>query len=266
MGYDGFGNFTRDFNWTADKLAAIKITSVRHDGEDDNFATALNQVLLRNGVAPMSGDLKAGGNKITGIGTGAVASPAIQFATDVTTGFWLPAAGVLAFSAVGIERGRFTNTGFSITGKQGINTATPRTELDMAGGVMSIRGVFEDTIVAATSLTGTLNVDVKTAVVYVFTANAVGNFTFNVRGDSTTTLDSIMGIGQTLTFAIEAPQGASAFRCTAITVDGAAPSNTRWTGGAPTSGNANGVDVYLVRVTKTGVATFLVRASQTQEV
>lgn len=265
MPFDGYGNFTRDYNWTADKLANIKITSIRHDAEDDNFATAFNQVLLRNGVAPMTGDLKLGGGKITGIGSGTVAATALQFNADISTGVYLPAAGVLGFSAASVERGRFTNTGFSVTGKVGINTAMPRTPLDMNGGLMSIRGVFEDIIVAATALSGTLNVDVLTSVAYMFTLNASANFTFNVRGDGTNSLDSLMATGQMVTFAVEVPQGATPYYCTAITIGGAAPASIKWTYGAPTAGNASGIDVYLVRVIKTGDATFAVRASLSQE-
>lgn len=264
MGYDGYGNFTRGFNWEEDAANSILITASRMDAEFDNFAAGMNQVMLRSGVAPMTGDLKLGGNKITGLGGGSATSPAIQSNTDVTTGFWFPSPGVLAVGTSGTERARFTNTGMSITGKFGVGTATPRADFDVSG-LTAMGGAFENTVIAAAALTGTVQLDFKVASVYVNTANAAGNFAFNLRGDATTTLDSLMQIGQTCSFAIEVPQGATAYYCTAITVDGAAPSNTRWQGGAPTAGNVSGVDVYTIRVTKTAVATFLVRASLTQE-
>lgn len=266
MAYDGAGIFTRVHNWTADKVALIKIQSVRMDAEFDNFAQGMNEVILRNGVTPFTGNLKLGGNKITGLGSGVVASPAIQGETDATTGIWFPAAGVLAFSAAGVERARASAVGFSITGKFGVNTAAPRTQLDMGGGLMSIRGVFEDIAVAATALTGVVNIDYKTSATYMFTANAAGNWSFNVRGDGATTLDSIMGVGQMLTFAVEVPQGATAYYCTAITIDGAAAAGTKWQGGPLTAGNVSGNDVYLIRVIKTAAATFYVRASMSQEI
>lgn len=265
MPYDGFGNFTRDFNWVSDKNADIPITADRMDSEFDNFAVGMNQVMMRSGVAALTGDLKLGGNKVTGTGQGNAATPSISFQADVTTGVYMPAAGVIGFSAAGTERARATNTGFSVTGKLGVNTATPRTQFDMNGGIASIAGAFEDTVIAAAALTGVVNVDVKTSVVYINTANAAGNWSFNVRGDGTTTLDSMMATGQMLTFAVEVPQGATAYYCTAINVDGAAPASTKWQGGAPTAGNINGVDVYLVRVTKLGAGSFQVRASVTQE-
>jgi hypothetical protein len=177
--------------------------------------------------------------------------------------YW-PAAGVLAFGVAGTERARVANTGMSITGKLGINTATPRTELDVPG-ITSMRGAFEETIIAAAALTGTVHLDLKTGTNYLNTANAVANWTFNIRGDATTTLDSLMAIGQTAVLSAEVPQGATAYRCTGITVDGNVPSSLKWQNGAPTTGNSSASDTYCIRVTKTGTATFVVRASLSRE-
>jgi hypothetical protein len=267
MAFDGFGNFTRLHNWAADKLAAIKITAVRHDEEDDGFATAFNQVVLRNGVAPMTGDLKLGNNKITGIGAGTNLIPSLAYSADPTTGMFFPAAGVVAWSAAGVERIRAHNTGVSVQTGQlfGIGTNTPRTQLDVIG-ISSFQGAFEDTVISASALTGVVNIDYVTSAIVMYTANAVGNWTFNIRADAGNTLNSIMQIGQTMTCAIEVPQGVTPYYCTTITVDGAAPAATKWSGGgAPTAGNASGIDTYLIRVTKTANATFQVRASLTQE-
>lgn len=245
MPYDGSGNFTRAYNWVADKLAAIKIQAARMDGEFDNYATALNQVLLRNGVAPLTGDLKLGANKVTGIAAGAVATPSLTFSGDATTGVYQPSAATIAAAISGVEQARFTSLGLSV------------------GGITSIHGAFESAVIAAAALTGNVHLDYKTGALFINTANAVANFTFNVRGNGTTTLDSMMLVGQTLTLAVEAPQGATAYYCTAITVDSAA-ATVKWFGGAPTAGNVSGIDVYSITVIKTAAATFSVRASLAQ--
>lgn len=119
MPYDAFGNFTRDYNFTNDKLAGIKIQSVRVDGECDNYATGFNQVILRNGVAPMEGNLKLGGNDINGISAASAGTPGLSFVGDVTTGFYLPSPGELGFSAVGEEVMRITSGGVQVTGLLG---------------------------------------------------------------------------------------------------------------------------------------------------
>lgn len=266
MPYDGFGNFTRDYNWTADKLAAIKIQSARMDAEFDNYAAALNQVVLRSGVTAFSGDIKVGGNKITGVGAGAAATPSIQYSADATTGIYFPAAGQFGITAAGVLRFACTSVGAYIPSGQsfGVGTTTPRTALDIAG-IGSIRTMFEDATLSATALTGTVHVDAKTQAVVVYSADAVANWSFNIRGDGVTTLDSIMAVGQAATFGIEVPQGVTAYYCTTITVDGAAVSQLKWFGGtAPAAGNPSGIDVYSITVIKTGAGTFKVRASQIQ--
>lgn len=267
MPYDGFGNFTRARNWVADRVAAIKITAVRHDEEDDNFATALNQVILRSGVAAMTGDFKAGGNKITGVGAGAVGTPSVSNSGDVTTGMYFPAAGIIGLSAIGTLRFACNSTGAYVPAGQlfGIGTAAPRTQLDVVG-LSSFRAAYEETIISAVAITGTVHLDITTASVFMLTSNAAGNWVFNIRGDAVNSLNSIMATGQTLCLAVEVPQGATAYYCTSITIDGAAPAATKWSnGGAPASGNVSGVDIYAIRITKTGGATFQVRASQSQE-
>lgn len=123
MPFDGSGNFTRSYNWTADKLAGIKIESERMDGEFDNFATAMNQTMLRSGAIPWTGDLKMGGNKIIGLGNGTAPSPAVQFLADTTTGIFLQSAGNLGLSAAGIERMRLNATGATVFGTLTTNAA-----------------------------------------------------------------------------------------------------------------------------------------------
>jgi hypothetical protein len=70
MPYDGQGVFTRVHNWEEDAANDISILASRHDAEDDNFANGFNEVLCRDGRAAMTGNLKMGANKITGLANG----------------------------------------------------------------------------------------------------------------------------------------------------------------------------------------------------
>lgn len=124
--------------------------------------------------------------------------------------------------------------------------------------------LFETATVSATAATGTVNLDVVTQSVVYYTTNASANWTLNVRGDSTTTLNSIMSTGQSITVAFLVTQGATAFYQSGFLVDGAAVP-PKWQGGtAPTAGNASSVDVYVVVIFKTANATFAAFASQTK--
>lgn len=109
----------------------------------------------------------------------------------------------------------------------------------------------ERTTVSATAATGTVNFDAITQGVLYYTTNASGNWTLNVRGDSTTALNSILAVGDSITISFLVTQGASPVYQTALTIDGSAQT-VRWSGGtAPSAGNASGTDAYSFTIIKT---------------
>ena len=69
-----------------------------------------------------------------------------------------------------------------------------------------------------------------------------------------------MTTGQTVTVTFMVTQGTTAYYNSVVQVDGSTVT-PKWQGGAPTSGNASGVDVYTYAILKTGAATFTVLAS-----
>jgi hypothetical protein len=134
-------------------------------------------------------------------------------------------------------------------------------------GTASIWQMMENVAISATAATGTVNYDLLSngAVTY-YTANATGNWTLNLRGNSGTTLNSIMSTGTSLTVAFLVTNGGSAFYQTGFQIDGTASGITfEWQNGtAPIAGNINGIDAYSITVIKTGSATYTVLASQTR--
>lgn len=124
--------------------------------------------------------------------------------------------------------------------------------------------IRETATVSATAATGTINFDTLTQVVLYYTTSASGNFTVNFRGNSGTSLDSVMSTGQSLSATFLVTNGATAYYNSAVTIDGNSVT-PKWQGGtAPTSGNASSVDSYTYVIVKTGSATFTVLASQTK--
>ena len=118
--------------------------------------------------------------------------------------------------------------------------------------------------VSATAATGTINYDVITQSVLFYTSSASANWTLNLRGNSSTSLNTFMATGQSISVAFLVTQGATAYYNNAVTIDGTSVT-PQWQGGtAPTSGNASGVDIYTYTVIKTASATYNVFASQTQ--
>lgn len=117
--------------------------------------------------------------------------------------------------------------------------------------------------IVASPATGTINANVLGNSQLFYTVAATGNWTLNVRGNSFTTFDSMMAVGESMNVVFEATQGSPAYYATGFTIDSAAPASIQWLGGtAPSAGNINGVDIYMYQIVKTAAATFRVFASQ----
>ena len=100
------------------------------------------------------------------------------------------------------------------------------------------------------------------AVLY-YTSNASGNWTLNIRGDASNSLNSIMNTGESCTIAHLVTMS-TAYYNSAVQVDGSGVT-PEWQGGsAPTEGNANSADTYTYTAIKTAANTFTVLAAQTQ--
>lgn len=124
--------------------------------------------------------------------------------------------------------------------------------------------IKETTTVSATAATGTINYDVATQSIVYYTTNASANWTLNLRGSASATLNSLMSIGQTISVTFMATQGATAYYNSAVTIDGSAVT-PKWQGGAtPAAGNINSVDAYTYAIVKTANATFTVFATQSK--
>jgi hypothetical protein len=152
----------------------------------------------------------------------------------------------------------------STSGRVGIGTTSPVALLDVNGDTAFQSHIRENATVSATAATGTINFDVITQAVLYYTSSASGNWTLNVRGDSSTTLNAVMQTGQSLTIAFLATIGGTQRRQTGFTIDGSSVT-PKWQGGsAPSTGNANSIDIYSITIVKTGSNAFTVFEAQTQ--
>jgi hypothetical protein len=149
-----------------------------------------------------------------------------------------------------------TNIDFNITPK-GIGRAT-------FNGQGKIQSVAEKVTTAAIAATGTIAYDVLTQAVLNYTTAASGNWTLNVRGDGSNSLNSIMDAGESVTIAFVTAQTGTAYYNSAFQIDGSSVT-PEWQGGAaPTAGNINSLDTYSYTIIKTADATFTVLAALTQ--
>ena len=156
-----------------------------------------------------------------------------------------------ALSATGDD----TNIDMNLTPK-GIGRVT-------LNGNGKIQGVAEKVQVNGT-FTSNINIDTNTQAVRLDTADASANFTVNLRGDGSNSLDASMDIGESVTVAYVSKQGGTAYYNTTVQVDGTTVTPVWQGGSAPTGGNTTSNDVYSFTAIKTASSTFTVLASQTQ--
>jgi len=132
-------------------------------------------------------------------------------------------------------------------------------------GNPALLGALETCNVVASAATGTINVDAKTSTVWYYTTNASANFTLNFRGNSGTTLASILATGQSITIVFLNTNGATPYYPTVIQVDGSTVTPKWQSGTAPSAGNASAIDAYSFTIIKTAATpTYTVIGSQTK--
>jgi hypothetical protein len=119
---------------------------------------------------------------------------------------------------------------------------------------------IEKTFVSSSGATGTINFDILSQPIVYFSGSAAANFTLNFRGNSTTTLNSILQTGQTVTVALFNKTGNTPYSASVYQIDGT-PVTPLWLGGSVPQGLPNRVDVYSYSITKTAASTYTVLAS-----
>ena len=134
--------------------------------------------------------------------------------------------------------------------------------LDITTELSQIATISEQVhIDTGTGGTTTLHMKDGKAVIY-FTNNQASNAQVNFKGDGSTTLDSLLAVGDSVTVALLYTQGGTAYYLDAIQVDGTTSNTTtKWIGGAPTGGNTNAIDSYSITIIKTASGTFTALAS-----
>ena len=137
--------------------------------------------------------------------------------------------------------------------------------LTLAGSLTggAIRYMFENANIIASSPPVTTDINVISGGIQYWTGNATSNVVANIRGDATTSMNSLLAVGQSSTIAFMLPQ-ATAYFINFVKVDNANVTPV-WQGGANVAvGNANSIDLYTFTVIKIAAATFRVFASQTR--
>ena len=154
--------------------------------------------------------------------------------------------------------GTFQSTNLNVTGVATFTDANVDDKL-------SFDTILETTTITAGAANATSDLDVKNGSTFLFTTNSGATWTHNLRGDGSTTLDSIMSTGQSIVVTVISKQNNTSYYSANITIDGSAQTEYWFAGSAPSSGmSSSGYDAYSWTIIKTGSATFIVLANQSQ--
>jgi hypothetical protein len=223
-------------------------------------------------------------NKIVNeAGTGSV-----EFAEGVTlpSGKTISGSGTISMDVTGsisgnaggltgtpsIVVGSVTGTTGSFSGNVSVGgtlTYEDVTNIDSVGIVtarsgVDLNGTLRETVnVTAGKLSDNLNIDLANGMVHLFTTTETTTSTPNIRVDGSTSLNSVMAIGESVVATLITTAAAAAYSAN-ITIDGSAVTEN-WVGGnAPSDGGSSGVDIHSFTIIKTASATFTVIANHSK--
>lgn len=131
-------------------------------------------------------------------------------------------------------------------------------------GMSGVPMIYENVTVSATAATGTVNFDITSQSILYYTTNASGNWVLNVRGNGSTTFNSLIGVGETATIAFIVAQGSTAYYQTGLTIDGTSVTPKWQDNATPTSGTASTTEIYTFNIIKTATDTYTVFASRSR--
>ena len=127
------------------------------------------------------------------------------------------------------------------------------------GGGFSLNNgeLVERVKITAGKLSDNTNIDLENGNVHHFTTAESTTSTPNIRVSSSTTLNSVMDVGDVTTVTLITTANASAYS-EHITIDGSAVTEN-WVGGsAPSGGGSSGVDIHAFTIIKTAANTYTV--------
>lgn len=174
--------------------------------------------------------------------------------TNVGTLLTLNVTGIGTFgNSVSVNGSLSSNSNLTVSGTSQLNGNTT-----IVGG--SVKSVKEPTTIVNASIAATQNIDVITSSLYYFTVASAQNTTINFRGNSSTTMNDTLAIGESITVGVIATNNSTPFMINAFQIDGATviPKFLN----APFSASTTGLNVYVFTIIKTAANVYTVIANK----
>jgi hypothetical protein len=136
------------------------------------------------------------------------------------------------------------------------------TSLNVAG-VSSIQSAKEKVNIITTPGAGNAGVTVQLVnqAIDFYVANATNNFTINIIGNGSTSVNTLLSSNQSMTTSVMITNGAAnTYYANVIQIDGSTIT-PKWVGNVPVGGTANAISVYTFNIIKTASSTYTVLGS-----
>jgi hypothetical protein len=178
--------------------------------------------------------------------------------------FALVGGGSVASPAVSLNGSAPSNSMVLNTlGNLGLGTNNPDSKLEVLGDVNFAGGLLkEGANITAGKLSDNTNINLSGGMVHLFTTTETTTSTPNLRYDASTSLDSKMSVGESITVVLIVTAAAAGYSAQ-LTIDGSAVTESWLGGSAPSAGSSSGYDVYTYNIIKTGSSTFVILANLT---
>jgi len=163
----------------------------------------------------------------------------------------------------------------STNNRLGVGTSTPSRTLDIqqTGGISFNAGlIFEECQLTGSGLSGTANHEAESNNARYWNSAASGNWTYNIRWNSSTTLDSKMNTGETINISYVTGVGGSSYYQSGFQIDGSSQT-VQWVdqlppvqGGGREAGDdaaTTGFDVYSFAINKHSSDSYYILGSHT---
>jgi len=153
--------------------------------------------------------------------------------------------------------------GVSVNGTLNIGNNTSVTQTFAVTGTTFLNEISEGVNIVASTAGSTVDLNFLDGGILFHTGTASTNFVFNIRGDGSTSLNSVLSVGDAAGVALIMPQDATPRQQTSLKIDGVTASGLHWQGGATAEATGNGIEVFAVNIIKTGDADYTVFESIT---
>lgn len=156
------------------------------------------------------------------------------------------------------------NVSIGSTGNVLINNASlSNVQTFTASSYIQIKAGTENVSITNTPTTGTVTYNLIDQAIIYNTANLTGNLTLNFVGNGTTTLNSLMSVGNSMVGTYLTTVGANVYSISNVEIDGSART-IKWVGGSNPYVTSSALVSYTFTLIKTASNTYTVLGSSTR--